>query len=128
MHLQSILTHLAWLATTLVVVFMHCAQVEAYLTSTAFVTSVTTVTVTSTSQVSIDYFKRPTIPVNFVLKISQNLCGKLVNVTGACRRRRNFEFERPEIQIFGGHFDEAIELAYRNAYFRKQFVPTKTLR
>jgi hypothetical protein len=53
MHLQSISTQLAWIiAATFVVVFMHCALVEAYLGSTAFVTSVTTVTVTSTSQVS----------------------------------------------------------------------------
>jgi hypothetical protein len=52
MHLQSISTRLAWIiAATFVVVFMYCAQVEAYL-GTAFVTSVTTVTVTSTSQVS----------------------------------------------------------------------------
>lgn len=53
MHLLSISNQLAWIiAATFVVVFMYCAQVEAYLGSTAFVTSVTTVTVTSTSQVS----------------------------------------------------------------------------
>lgn len=52
MHLQSISNQLARIiAATFVVVFMNCAQVEAYLGSTAFVTSVTTVTVTSTSQV-----------------------------------------------------------------------------
>jgi hypothetical protein len=50
-----------------------------------------------------------------------------VNVTAACRRRRNFEFERPEILTFDEDIDETIDLAFRNAYLHKQFVPTKTL-
>jgi hypothetical protein len=56
----------------------------------------------------------------------QSICGKLINVTAACRRRRNFEFERPEILTFDEGIDEDIDLAFSNFY--KQFVPTKTLR
>nr|CAH0103183.1 unnamed protein product [Daphnia galeata] len=105
MLFQNVLTRLAFIATTLAVVLMFCRSVEGF-ASTAFVTSVTTITVTSTSQ---------------------SLCGKLVNVTGACRRRRNFQFERPEIQTYDDDFDDTIDLALRGAYFRKQFAPTKTL-
>ncbi len=51
-----------------------------------------------------------------------------MNVTAACRRRRNFEFEKPEILTFDEDIDETIDLAFRNAFHQKQFVPTKTLR
>ncbi|EFX67159.1 hypothetical protein DAPPUDRAFT_115635 [Daphnia pulex] len=74
--------------------------------ATSFVTSVSTVTVTSTEK---------------------SICAKLVNVTAACRRRRNFEFERPEILTFDEDIDEAVDLAFRNSFYHKQFAPTKTL-
>nr|CAH0100016.1 unnamed protein product [Daphnia galeata] len=106
MLFQNVLTRLAFIATTLAVVLMFCRSGVQGFASTAFVTSVTTITVTSTSQ---------------------SLCGKLINVTGACRRRRNFQFERREIQTYDDDFDDTIDLALRGAYFRKQFAPTKTL-
>ncbi|XP_046655808.1 uncharacterized protein LOC124349358 [Daphnia pulicaria] len=74
--------------------------------ATSFVTSVSTLTVTSTEK---------------------SICAKLVNVTAACRRRRNFEFDRPEILTFDDDIDETVDLAFRNSFYHKQFAPTKTL-
>ena len=48
-----------------------------------------------------------------------------MNVTAACRRRRNFEFEKPEILTFDEDIDETIDLAFRNAYLHKHLFPPK---
>ncbi|XP_046448194.1 uncharacterized protein LOC124196979 [Daphnia pulex] len=105
MNRQSISTHLALIAFTAVILFVAYGPVEVEaITSSSFITSTSTITVTSTEK---------------------SICGKLINVTAACRRRRNFEFERPEILTFDEGIDEDIDLAFSNFY--KQFVPTKTL-
>jgi hypothetical protein len=52
-----------------------------------------------------------------------------VNVTGACRRRRNFEFiDKPEILIFDEDIEDDIDVTLRNVFrSSSQFLPTKTL-
>ncbi|KZS07702.1 Uncharacterized protein APZ42_028536 [Daphnia magna] len=106
-HSKNILTRVVFVATTTAIVLMLCAPVEVGAKKAhSLVTSTVTVTVTSTDK---------------------KICGKLVNVTAACRRRRNFEFERPEILTFDEDLDEAIDLAFKNFYVTKQFAPTKTL-
>ncbi|XP_057380581.1 uncharacterized protein LOC130702966 [Daphnia carinata] len=104
---KNMFTQVVFIATITTIVLMLCAPVEVGArAASSFVTSTITVTVTS---------------------IDKKICGKLVNVTAACRRRRNFEFERPEILTFDEDIDEAIDLAFRNVYIHKQFTPTKTL-
>ena len=62
-------------------------------------TSQVTIVVTTTNRVSVTVTGVFTLPT---------YCAKLVGVTGTCRRRRGFQFERPEILKFDGFdgFDE----------------------
>lgn len=120
---------MVFIATTTAIVLMLCAPVEVGAKKAhSLVTSTVTVTVTSTDKVKLLVYLNSNRTLIKILTVAgQKICGKLVNVTAACRRRRNFEFERPEILTFDEDIDEAIDLAFKNFYVTKQFAPTKTL-
>lgn len=54
------------------------------------------------------------------------VCAKLVNVTGACRRRRGFPIDEPIILSFDDELDQEIDAAFHSV-LHPQFVPTRTL-
>lgn len=56
------------------------------------------------------------------------MCAKLVNVTGECRRRRDFQFEQPEILTFDDDIEESIDNTLQNLDNYNKFTATKTLR
>jgi len=40
------------------------------------------------------------------------VCAKLVNVTGACRRRKNLWMDEPQVLTFDDELDDAVDVAF----------------
>ena len=121
--MKSIPSQLAFLFLLSSVVIIESLTITSYQTSTIIVTS------TLTSKVSyILCVLENFIEIYWIGRAVQEVCAKLVNVTGTCRRRRDLKFEKPEILTFDEDVEESVDAAFNNINQQQQFVPTKTLR
>ncbi|XP_046654670.1 uncharacterized protein LOC124348492 [Daphnia pulicaria] len=101
-----------WMTLSTAVAFVILSILFSPVVKAVAVTSVVTSTVTTT-----------------VTSTNKQVCCQLVNVTGACRRRRNFEFiDKPEILTFDEDIEDDVDVALKNVFHSSnQFLPTKRL-